>query len=109
MADCMEFPNDWAKFLEDYSFMDNKEFYTNGARLIPTFRVEQMMHHYLQKATEDSVVVVHGRWTKEALASTSGGTYDVVRCSVCQYQIPLWKTNYCPNCGVKMDGGAEDG
>lgn len=55
MADCMEFPKDWAKFLEDYSFCDHKEFYTNGARLIPVFRVEQMMHHYLRKATEDSV------------------------------------------------------
>ena len=52
MADCMNFPNDWAVFLEDYSFRDHKEFYTNGARLIPTFRVEQMLHHYLRKATE---------------------------------------------------------
>ena len=56
MAECMEFPNDWAKFLEDYSFRDHKEFYTNGARLIPTFRVEQMMEHYLRKAlTENNV------------------------------------------------------
>jgi hypothetical protein len=54
----MDFPNDWAKFLEDYSFRDHKEFYTNGARLIPTFRVEQMMHHYLRKAAEDIVKVV---------------------------------------------------
>ena len=53
MADAMEFPNDWAKFLEDYSFRDHEGVYTNGARLIPTFRVEQMMHHYLRKATED--------------------------------------------------------
>ena len=53
MADSMVFPNDWAKFLEDYSFRDHKEFYTNGARLIPTFRVEQMTHHYLRKAVAD--------------------------------------------------------
>ena len=58
MADCMDFPKDWVKFLEDYSFCDHKEYYTNGARLIPTFRVEQMMHHYLRKATEDAVPVV---------------------------------------------------
>ena len=50
----MNFPNDWAVFLEDYSFRDHKEFYTNGARLIPTFRVEQMLHHYLRKATENA-------------------------------------------------------
>ena len=53
--------------------------------------------------TIDVEPVKHGHWTKEALASTSGGTYDVVRCSVCKDQIPLWKTNYCPNCGAKMD------
>lgn len=57
MADCMKFPKDWAKFLEDYSFRDHKEIYTNGARLIPTFRVEQMMQHYLRKAAEDAVEV----------------------------------------------------
>ena len=67
MADCMEFPNDWAKFLEDYSFCDHKEFYTNGARLISTFRVEQMMDHYLRKATEDSVEVVRCKDCKHAV------------------------------------------
>ena len=104
MADCMEFPNDWAKFLEDYSFMDNKEFYTNGARLIPTFRVEQMMHYYLQKATEDSVVVVHGRWNELSAAD--------YQCSVCGFRFtsadPISMFQYC-RCGAKMDGGNEDG
>lgn len=101
MADYMEFPNDWAKFLEDYSFRDHKEFYTNGARLIPTFRVEQMMHHYLRKATEDSVVVVHGRWIIKG---------QDVFCSSCNNEsgYNAWGSSafssYCPNCGAKMDG-----
>ena len=82
MADCMEFPNDWAKFLEDYSFMDNKEFYTNGARLIPTFRVEQMMHHYLQKTTEDSVVVVRCKDCKHR--------GDDVHCPMCFEEAIEW-------------------
>ena len=56
MSECMMFPNDWAKFLEDYSFRDDKEVYTNGSRLIPTFRVEQMMQHYLRKAVTDNNV-----------------------------------------------------
>lgn len=56
MAETMNFPNDWAEFLEDYSFRDHKEFYTNGARLIPTFRVKQMMEHYLRKAVADKNV-----------------------------------------------------
>lgn len=53
MADCMMFPNDWKKFLTEYSFIDHKEFYTNGSRLIPTFRVEQMIEHYF--ATDNNV------------------------------------------------------
>lgn len=56
MSECMMFPNDWAKFLEDYSFQDDEEIYTNGSSLIQTFRVEQMMEHYLWKAVSDNNV-----------------------------------------------------
>ena len=56
MSECMMFPDDWAKFLEDYSFRDDEEIYTNGSRLIPTFRVEQMMEHYLRKTVTDNNV-----------------------------------------------------
>lgn len=99
MAECMEFPKDWAKFLEDYSFRDHKEFYTNGARLIPVFRVEQMMHHYLRKATENAVPVVHGQWEQVAEAD--------YKCSVCGFRFttgdPIFMFQYC-RCGAKMDG-----
>lgn len=61
MAECMMFPDDWAKFLEDYSFLDSEEVYTNGSRLIPTFRVEQMMEHYLRKAVADKWIPVTER------------------------------------------------
>ncbi len=44
-----------------------------------------------------------GRWIHERLASTNGGTYAVVRCSVCKSQFPMWETNYCPNCGARME------
>ena len=48
MGECMSFPRDWRKFVENYSFVDHKEFYTNGSRLIPVFRVKQMMEHYIE-------------------------------------------------------------
>lgn len=53
--------------------------------------------------TVDAVEVVHGRW-KMGFS---------VRCSVCNgYALTdedndPWITPYCPNCGAKMDGGAE--
>lgn len=37
MPDCMTFPENWHDFLNDYSFDDSKEIYTNGTRLIPCF------------------------------------------------------------------------
>lgn len=48
MPDCMTFPESWHDFLNDYSFDDSKEIYTNGTRLIPVFRVEQLIEHLLK-------------------------------------------------------------
>lgn len=55
--------------------------------------------------TADVVEVKHGRWIKDRLCSTSGGTYGVRRCSVCEdyYQDIGYGWNYCPNCGARMD------
>ena len=50
MGEVMQFPNKWEHFLQDYEFEDSRRIYTNGARLIPSFRVKQMMEHYLSKA-----------------------------------------------------------
>lgn len=44
-----------------------------------------------------------GKWLHERLLSTTGGTYPVTRCSVCQNTMPFeWETPYCPNCGARM-------
>ena len=52
----------------------------------------------IQAPTVDAVEVVHGRWI-------GSGHLDFF-CSVCgAYQTYLvGMTNYCPNCGAKMDG-----
>lgn len=52
---------------------------------------------------EDVVERKTGRWSTERLASTSGSTYMVFRCSNCKAQYPLWPTEYCPHCGAKME------
>jgi hypothetical protein len=57
--------------------------------------------------TVDAVEVVHGRWELD--------TGDVYRCTNYNEKShvkevmgqPDW--NYCPNCGAKMDGGADNG
>ena len=97
MTDMMNFPERWEDFLHDYEFEDARRIYTNGSRLIPSFRVKQMMEHYAP--------VRHGRWIEQE-EYTFGVFYD---CSICDCRIldngHSW--NYCPNCGAKMDGGAD--
>ena len=63
--------------------------------------------------TVDAVKVVHGRW-KECDWVKYDGHSECVRypkaawyCSNCRNAFKkelLWKDNYCPNCGAKMDG-----
>jgi hypothetical protein len=47
MADRMNYPKNPIEFVKDYSFKDTEELYTNGADLVPVFRVEQMLEHYM--------------------------------------------------------------
>lgn len=47
MADCMAFPKNADEFIGQYKFTDTKQEYTNGAELIPVFRVKQMLEHYV--------------------------------------------------------------
>lgn len=49
MGETMCFPKTWKEFLHDYEFEDARRIYTNGSRLIPSFRVKQMMEHYLSE------------------------------------------------------------
>ena len=94
MADMMNFPKRWEDFLHDYEFEDARRIYTNGSKLIPSFRVKQMMEHYAP--------VRHGRWK-----NITGGIVILGDCSECKVRQPVIGTNYCKNCGAKMDGGTE--
>ena len=56
----------------------------------------------------DVAPVRHGRWEKKR------GLYSCSECGkTCPYDvqadaIEYWACNYCPNCGAKMDGGADN-
>jgi hypothetical protein len=43
--DCLTFPATFDEFAEAYKIVDSKEIYTNGAELIPIFRVKQWLEH----------------------------------------------------------------
>lgn len=48
MIDMMTFPETWEEFEKSYGFDDSEEVYTNGSRLIPSFRVKQWLDHIAQ-------------------------------------------------------------
>lgn len=49
----------------------------------------------------DVVEVVHGEWI---LQKTPMAFADMLICSICEYTLcSRVKTNYCPNCGAKMN------
>ena len=49
MGEIMEFPETIEEFIEQYSFKDEKQIYTNGSVLLPVFRVKQMIDHYFPR------------------------------------------------------------
>lgn len=63
-------------------------------------------------------VVVHGRWTETDWVEMESGGHELIktpkaalRCSNCRNCFKkelLWKTNFCPKCGAKMDEGDND-
>ena len=64
--------------------------------------------------TIDAVEVVHGHWRNVPPYVTFGGEwYHAQVCSVCGTHytapttIPLYKHNYCAECGAKMDEVSE--
>ena len=45
MDNVTDFPKTWEEYEKLYGFTDTDEVYTNGARLIPVFRVKQWLEH----------------------------------------------------------------
>lgn len=57
----------------------------------------------LKIPTADVAQVSHGRWL-----CVDTDTEQFFLCNICEKK-EYWESNYCPNCGAKMDGGADNG
>ena len=51
----------------------------------------------------DVAPVRHGRWL-----CVDTDTEQFFLCNICEKK-EYWESNYCPNCGAKMDGGFDNG
>ena len=61
----------------------------------------------------DVAPVVHARWIHSRYEDCSE-QFALVKCSQCNHEAYAMAFyvrggNYCPNCGAKMDGGADNG
>jgi len=66
-----------------------------------------------KQPTIEAEPVRHGRWVSEKVRKPNwkGVEHDYFQpnsCSVCHTGFSV-RTNFCPNCGARIDGGAENG
>ena len=72
----------------------------NGSEIY-VFGVEDVLEYAEYLPTADVVEVRHGVWGFDGIGWT---------CSECdEYNLSDAKTDYCPNCGAKMDGERREG
>lgn len=74
--------------------------------LLGVFCMSESLYEVLQTIpTADVQPVKHGRWVRESnYRDYDGDICSVYSCPVCSVRSGD-TTNYCPNCGAKMDGG----
>ena len=75
----------------------------------PTGNENEKCVHFKNKA--DFVEVRHGKWISELVErcdwrGKKQKYYQPISCNLCHNAV-LERTNYCPNCGAKMDGKGE--
>ena len=99
MGEIMNFPDTVEEFMEQYKITDTEKIYTNGAELIPIFRMKQWFEHI---PAADVRPVVRGEWKKSYADHESFGVRPFFRyCSEC-HESTVYTYNFCPNCGADM-------
>ena len=94
--------------------LKNNADYKRECRYEQNIDIESLMNYLNKIPAADVVEVRHGEWEKDPIAIRDDGEIYDYRCSVCtarahkgEYGNYDYITDYCPNCGAKMDGKGE--
>lgn len=82
----------------DKEYID-REYYCNNICRCPGTECDKTKCPIWIAPAADVVPVVHGEWEYY--------THTMMACSICKRHVPRHKSEYCPHCGAKMDGGNE--
>ena len=96
MADLMTFPNTVEEFMEQYKITDTEQIYTNGADLVPIFRMKQWFEHCSERKKGKWVAVKVGNGMTRYTCSECGVSYE------CDSR-DVWDFIFCPKCGVATE------
>lgn len=111
MGDMMTFPASVEEFMEQYKMTDTEHVYSNGTEYVPIYRMKQWFEHcrHQQFPAADVATVRHGRWVDNHCTECGMMPMGDEVWEICDFEPPLFEMfmDYCPNCGAKMDGGAD--
>ena len=99
-----------------------KDVFSESPQEIPYLQAAKVLREASDAPTADVAPVVYGRWEPIRESEMTGwqpelAGYDPIGgyiCSACKKEAVydcndnFVLSSYCPNCGAKMDGGAED-
>lgn len=100
-----------AKYIDAEAFFKSETRRCGSIPIIGTCTTdnESLAYRLSTAPTADVVEVRHGRWKRVRWVKCDDpdGGYWIVRCNQCS--IPHFKEyNFCPSCGARMDGDADD-
>ena len=88
-----------------HSSIYTKDVFSESPQEIPYLQAAKVLREVSDAPAADVAPVVHGQWVTHYRSGTSVAEGYVSTCC------DMWnnrKSDYCPHCGAKMDGGADN-
>ena len=79
-----------------------KDVFLESPQEIPYLQAAKVLREVSDAPAADVAPVVHGRWV-----CVDTDTEQFFLCNRCKKK-EYWESNYCPNCGCRMDGGDDE-